>query len=52
MDVLFCSIPLMRGLQKSRTIPDLISETNRLVDKWNKRINDNSSRYNIFMAGI
>ena len=34
----FCSIPLMRGLQKSRTIPDLISETNRLVDNGIKEL--------------
>ena len=34
----FCSIPLMRGLQKSRTIPELISETNRLVDNGIKEL--------------
>lgn len=28
----FCSIPIMRGLQKSRTIPSIISEANRLVE--------------------
>ena len=34
----FCSIPIMRGLQKSRTIPELISETGRLVDNGTKEI--------------
>ncbi|MDG2266652.1 MAG: 30S ribosomal protein S12 methylthiotransferase RimO [Candidatus Marinimicrobia bacterium] len=34
----FCSIPIMRGLQKSRTIPELISETGRLVDYGTKEI--------------
>ncbi len=34
----FCSIPIMRGLQKSRMIPGLISETNRLVDNGTKEI--------------
>ena len=34
----FCSIPIMRGLQKSRTIPELISETGRLVDSGTKEI--------------
>ena len=34
----FCSIPIMRGLQKSRTIPELISETSRLVDNGIKEI--------------
>ena len=34
----FCSIPIMRGLQKSRTIPELISETTRLVDNGVKEI--------------
>jgi len=34
----FCSIPIMRGLQKSRTIPELISETDRLVDNGTKEI--------------
>lgn len=34
----FCSIPIMRGLQKSRTIPELISETRRLVDNGIKEI--------------
>ncbi|NOZ03472.1 MAG: 30S ribosomal protein S12 methylthiotransferase RimO [FCB group bacterium] len=28
----FCSIPIMRGLQKSRTIPDILSEAKRLVE--------------------
>lgn len=34
----FCSIPIMRGLQKSRTIPELISETGRLVNNGTKEI--------------
>ena len=34
----FCSIPIMRGLQKSRTIPELTSETERLVDNGTKEI--------------
>ena len=34
----FCSIPIMRGLQKSRTIPELVAETNRLVDDGIKEI--------------
>ena len=34
----FCSIPIMRGLQKSRTIPELISETGRLLDNGTKEI--------------
>ena len=34
----FCSIPIMRGLQKSRTISELISETSRLVDNGIKEI--------------
>ena len=29
----FCSIPLMRGLQKSRTIPDIMAEARRLADQ-------------------
>ena len=29
----FCSIPLMRGLQKSRTIPDIMGEARRLADQ-------------------
>jgi len=34
----FCSIPIMRGLQKSRTIPELTSEIGRLVDNGTKEI--------------
>tara|TARA_S200000501_G_scaffold379030_1_gene446843 strand:- start:8873 stop:10168 length:1296 start_codon:yes stop_codon:yes gene_type:complete len=28
----FCSIPLMRGLQKSRTIPDIVNEAEMMID--------------------
>lgn len=34
----FCSIPLMRGLQKSRTIPAIIEEAERLVQNGTKEI--------------
>ena len=34
----FCSIPLMRGLQKSRTIPAILEEAERLVQNGTKEI--------------
>ena len=34
----FCSIPLMRGLQKSRTIPDIMDEARRLADQGVREI--------------
>ena len=34
----FCSIPLMRGLQKSRTIPAIMDEAERLVAKGTKEL--------------
>ncbi len=34
----FCSIPLMRGLQKSRPVPAIIAETERLVDRGIKEL--------------
>ena len=34
----FCSIPLMRGLQKSRTIPSIMQEAERLVINGTKEI--------------
>lgn len=34
----FCSIPLMRGLQKSRTIPDIIEEAERLISNGVREI--------------
>ena len=34
----FCSIPLMRGLQKSRTIPAIIEEAERLVSNGTKEL--------------
>ncbi|MEE2765887.1 MAG: 30S ribosomal protein S12 methylthiotransferase RimO [Candidatus Neomarinimicrobiota bacterium] len=34
----FCSIPLMRGLQKSRTIPEIMKEAQRLADKGVKEL--------------
>ena len=34
----FCSIPIMRGLQKSRNLPDIIDETSHLVDSGVKEI--------------
>jgi len=34
----FCSIPLMRGLQKSRTIPDIMAEARRLADQGVREI--------------
>ena len=33
----FCSIPIMRGLQKSRTIPAIMEEAERLAKKWDQR---------------
>ncbi len=34
----FCSIPIMRGLQKSRTIPAIMDEANRLAEKGTKEL--------------
>ena len=34
----FCSIPIMRGLQKSRNLPEIIDETSHLVDSGVKEI--------------
>jgi len=34
----FCSIPLMRGLQKSRTIPAIMDETERLVSNGTREL--------------
>ena len=34
----FCSIPLMRGLQKSRTIPSIMHEAERLVKNGTKEL--------------
>ena len=34
----FCSIPIMRGLQKSRMLPEILDETSRLVDNGVKEI--------------
>jgi ribosomal protein S12 methylthiotransferase len=34
----FCSIPLMRGLQRSRTIPEIIQEAGRLVEAGVKEL--------------
>ena len=34
----FCSIPLMRGLQKSRTIPDIMEEAKRLAANGTKEL--------------
>ena len=34
----FCSIPLMRGLQKSRTIPSIIEEAERLAEQGTKEL--------------
>jgi ribosomal protein S12 methylthiotransferase len=34
----FCSIPLMRGLQKSRTIPEIMKEAQRLADNGVKEL--------------
>ena len=34
----FCSIPIMRGLQKSRTIPAILEEAERLVQNGTKEI--------------
>ena len=34
----FCSIPLMRGLQKSRTIPDIMEEAQRLASNGVKEL--------------
>ena len=34
----FCSIPIMRGLQKSRNLPEIIDETSQLVDSGVKEI--------------
>ena len=34
----FCSIPLMRGLQKSRTIPAIMEEAERLADNGTKEL--------------
>ena len=34
----FCSIPLMRGLQKSRTIPDIMKEAERLAENGTKEL--------------
>ena len=34
----FCSIPLMRGLQKSRTIPAIMEEAERLVSNGTKEL--------------
>lgn len=34
----FCSIPLMRGLQKSRTIPAIMDEAERLVSNGTKEV--------------
>jgi len=34
----FCSIPLMRGLQKSRTIPNIMEEARRLADQGVREI--------------
>ena len=34
----FCSIPIMRGMQKSRTIPAIMDEANRLVENGTKEL--------------
>ena len=34
----FCSIPIMRGLQKSRNLPEILVETSHLVDSGVKEI--------------
>ena len=34
----FCSIPIMRGLQKSRTIPAIMDEANRLAENGTKEL--------------
>ena len=34
----FCSIPIMRGLQKSRTIPAIVEEAERLAEKGTKEL--------------
>ncbi|MBG31228.1 MAG: 30S ribosomal protein S12 methylthiotransferase RimO [Opitutae bacterium] len=34
----FCSIPLMRGLQKSRTIPSIVDEAERLAENGTKEL--------------
>ena len=34
----FCSIPIMRGLQKSRNLPEILDETSHLVDSGVKEI--------------
>ena len=34
----FCSIPIMRGLQKSRNLPEIIDETSHLVDSGVKEV--------------
>ncbi len=34
----FCSIPIMRGLQKSRTIPAIVDEAERLASKGTKEL--------------
>ena len=34
----FCSIPIMRGLQKSRTIPAIMDEANRLAERGTKEL--------------
>ena len=34
----FCSIPIMRGLQKSRTIPAILEEVERLVENGTKEL--------------
>ena len=34
----FCSIPIMRGFQKSRNLPEIIDETSHLVDSGVKEI--------------
>ena len=34
----FCSIPIMRGLQKSRTIPAIVEEAERLAERGTKEL--------------
>ena len=34
----FCSIPIMRGLQKSRTIPSIVEEAERLAERGTKEL--------------